>query len=109
MLLSLYQSDSDPEHLYSVTTLRGGGTVGLTGHKAVHACVFVGPAQGAPPSVSIVSLLGEQGNKLREESAPFKLSTTAGNSIFSQQRFIHIYTSPNADRKVVKKILELQR
>lgn len=45
----------------------------------------------------------EQETKLKEESAPFKLSSAAWNSIFSQQRFIHIYTSPNTDRKVVEK------
>lgn len=73
------------------------------GHKVLDACAFVGQTRrGGTASVDTADRpQGSKREKLKEESAPFKLSSAASRefNFFPQQRFIHIYTSPNTDRK----------
>lgn len=100
----------DPGSLSPLVPLRGGVSGDHGAQSAWSLCLCWGMLGENTPSRYADSLTGAREEVEARKCTLQTFQCSARNSIFSQQRFIHIYTSPNTDRKVVeKKILELQR
>lgn len=82
---------------------RGGVSGDHGAQSAWSLCLCWGKPGENTPSRYADSLMGA-GEEVEARKCTLQtFQCSARNSIFSQQRFIHIYTSPNADRKVLGK------
>lgn len=82
---------------------RGGVFDDHGAQSAWSLCLCWGKPVENTPSRYADSLMGAREEVEARKCTLQTFQCRARNSIFSQQRFIHIYTSPNTDRKVVEK------
>lgn len=93
----------DPGSRSLLVLLRGGVSGAHGAQSAWSLCLCWGKLGENTPSRYADSLMGAREEVEARKCTLQTFQCSARNSIFSQQRFIHIYTSPNTDRKVVEK------
>lgn len=95
----------DRGSLSPLVSLRGGVSGDHGAQSAWSLCLCWGMLGENTPSRYADSLMGAREEVEAKKCTLQTFQCSARNSIFSQQRFIHIYTSPNTDRKAVEKNL----
>lgn len=61
------------------------------GHKVLEACAFVGASWGRTPPADMLTVSWEQEKKLKQESAPFKLSSAVLGILFLLNKDLYIF------------------
>lgn len=93
----------DPGSRSPLVPPRGGVSGDHGAQSAWSLCLCWGKLGENTPSRYADSLMGAREEVEARKCTLQTFQCSARNSIFSQQRFIHIYTSPNTDRKVLEK------